>query len=117
MSPADRPVSEPELPPAWGRLEDAAREAAASLVAWRRRALEAEDEATRLHRALEDLARAREPSGDGASAEHAEGIGALQEEIRRLRAENVALRSRMAQARRRVATLLKRLTMLQEREG
>jgi hypothetical protein len=36
----------------------------------------------------------------------------LREEVRRLRAENTALQSRMLQARKRVAALMKRLSAL-----
>lgn len=105
---ADR-TREPELPPSWGRLERAAREATAGLAAWRRRALEAEEEAARLRRALEELTGSRQGATEAGSAES-------DEELRQLRAENVVLRSRMAQARRRVAQLLKRMAALDPRE-
>lgn len=91
-----------ELPPQWGRLERVAQEAAAALSAWRRRALEAEEEVVRLRRSLEELATARS----------AQPIPDLRDEVRRLRAENAALHSRMIQARKRVAALMKRLVTL-----
>jgi predicted nucleic acid-binding Zn-ribbon protein len=90
-----------EVSRSWPRLERASREAASALTAWRRRALEAEDEVARLRRSLEELA-----SGTD------EGASDHREELRRLRAENTALHSRMQQARKRVAGLMKRLMTL-----
>lgn len=92
--------SRPDLPRAWARLERLAEEAALSIAYWKRRSQEAEDEIVRLRRSLEGLA-----SGS-------EAPGGAEEELRRLRAENAALRSRMQQARTRVKTLLKRLVTL-----
>ncbi|CAN5697425.1 hypothetical protein BH23GEM7_BH23GEM7_26170 [soil metagenome] len=106
---AEGPV-QAELPASWGRLERAAREAATGLAAWRRRALETEEEASRLRRALEELA------SHGADRPAGAPAGEVAEELRRLRAENLALRTRMAQARRRVASLLKRMAALESRE-
>jgi uncharacterized membrane protein len=97
----ETPGQPPELPPAWQRLERAAEEAATALPAWRRRALEAEEEVGRLHRALDALASPRDVSEGPA------------DELRRLRAENTALRSRMNQARKRVHVLLTRLASLE----
>jgi sugar phosphate isomerase/epimerase len=85
----------------WERTERAAHEAAAALTFWRRRAREAEEEVIRLRLALEEHASGRVESGAD-----------LEEEVRRLRAENVALRSRMQQAKKRVAALMKRLVTI-----
>lgn len=85
----------------WERLERSAREASAALSAWKRRAHDAEDEVMRLRTVLEAHASERlEPGSD------------LREEVRRLRAENAALQSRMLQARKRVAALMKRLVTI-----
>lgn len=75
-------------------------EVAVAVALWRRRAVEAEAEVARLRRALEEVA-----SGAGAS-------GDAGEELRRLRAENAALRSRMQDARKRVGSLMSRLLAL-----
>jgi hypothetical protein len=83
-----------ELPPAWRRLEGAADEAVAALEAWRKRALEAEAEAARLRIALEEAVAEMVPSADP------------RDQLRRLRAENKILHSRIAQAHRRVSALL-----------
>lgn len=90
----------PELP-GFGRLERSAEDAAHALEFWHRRATEAEAEMVRLRQALEEVAAGGEPQGKPG------------EEIRRLRAENTALRSRMQQARRRVNALLVRLGTLE----
>ncbi len=92
---ADR-APRPELPAPWERLERVAGEVAVSVGYWRRRSQEAEEEVARLRRSLEELA----------------GADGSEDEIRRLRAENAALRSRMQQARTRVEVLLKRLGAL-----
>ncbi len=110
MSVAAEHRTQPELPASWDRLERAAREAAAGLAAWRRRALDAEEEVARLRRALEELA------SHGRNHSMISPAGEAAEELRRLRAENLALRTRMAQARRRVASLLKRIAALETRE-
>jgi predicted nuclease with TOPRIM domain len=89
-----------QLPASLGRLERAARDAAVVVASWKRRALEAEDEVTRLRHTLEELA-----SGGGMSDD-------AKEEVRRLRAENSALQSRVVQARKRAVALLKRLDTL-----
>lgn len=88
----------PVLPPAWERLERAARAAAGALALWRGRALEAEAEVARLRAALEEVSR-----------EAAAG------EVRALRAENALLRSRAAEARTRVSGLLARVAALESR--
>ena len=89
------------FPPEWARLERAAEEASSLLAQWINRAKEAEDEVERLRRALEELA------GDRSSAETT-----TVQEVRRLKAENAALQSRMLQARKRVAALMQRLAAL-----
>ena len=99
MSAAAEQARRVELPPAWLRLERVAEDAAIQSATWRRRALEAEEELSRLRRSMEDL------SAVGEQEE-------LGEEVLRLRAENAALRSRMTHARRRVAALIKRLAAL-----
>lgn len=101
MSDAGERRARAELPASWERLDHAAQEAASSLGFWRRRALEAEEEVGRLRRSLEELASGRAEPSDG-----------FREEVRRLRAENAALHSRMVQARKRVASLMKRLVTL-----
>lgn len=90
-----------ELPAQWERLERAAEEASVAVAFWKRRALEAEEEVGRLRRALEELGTREERPRD------------LEEELRRLRADNTALRSRMLQARTRVSGILKRLGTLE----
>jgi predicted nucleic acid-binding Zn-ribbon protein len=70
------------------------------VASWKRRALEAEDEVARLRRSLDELARDETVAGDAHEA------------VRRLRAENAALHSRVAQARKRMTALLKRLETL-----
>ena len=101
MSVAAEGAGRAELPREWERLERVADAAAAEVVFWRRRTLEAEEEVARLRSALEQLAGNREESGGE------------QREIVRLRAENTALQSRMLQARKRVSGLLKRLAALE----
>lgn len=96
MSDAAEHPAQGELPASWTRLEHAAAEAVLALEAWRSRALEAEEEILRLRAALEEaVAQHGSFAPDDARAQ-----------IRRLRAENTALRSRMTQARRRVSALL-----------
>jgi len=90
----------PELPREWERLERVAETAAAEVVFWRRRTVEAEDEVGRLRRALEQVA-TRGDEGDD------------RREVVRLRAELTALQSRMLQARKRIGALLKRLAALE----
>ena len=90
----------PEPPSQWERLERTVEDAVVAVTIWKRRALDAETEVLRLRRALEAVASHR---------------GELQdpgEELRRLRAENVALQSRMLEARKRVASLMRRLIAL-----
>lgn len=90
-----------ELPKQWERLERLAEEAAVVVGFWRRRALEAEGEIARLRAALEEV------------AELGRGVpGDLREEVRRVRAENAALQSRLQEARARVQSVLKRLIAL-----
>jgi hypothetical protein len=96
MSIAADPSPRPDLPAPWERLERVAGEVAVSVSYWRRRSQEAEEEVARLRHSLEGLAAA-----DGS-----------EDEIRRLRAENAAQRSRIQQARTRVKVLLKRLGAL-----
>lgn len=92
-----------ELPKAWERLEKSVEETALSLAYWRRRAGEADAEVSRLRGSLEALASERASEGvEGGEAD----------EVRRLRAENAALLSRIQQARARVEMLLKRLVAL-----
>lgn len=100
MSSGDRRRSE-TLPPEWRRLERSAEEAGALLARWVARAREAEEEVQRLRQALEELA-GREPQAEGSG-----------DEVRRLKAENAALHSRMLQARKRVASLMQRLAALE----
>jgi hypothetical protein len=83
-----------ELPPGWERLEHAADEALLSLDRWRTRALAAEEEIVHLRTAIEDLKQDAPAPADA------------RDQIRRLRAENTALRSRMNQAHRRISALL-----------
>ena len=101
MSFAGERVGRTELPRQWERLERLVDDAAVGIGYWRRRALEAEDEIARLRDALEEVASAAAPeSGD------------LKAEVRRVRAENAALLSRLAEARGRVQAVLKRLVAL-----
>ena len=100
VSSADKRRSE-ALPSEWRRLERSAEEAGILLGRWIARAREAEEEVQRLRAALEEYAAQRSGSGD------------VDEELRRLKAENAALHSRMLQARKRVATLMQRLAALE----
>lgn len=100
MSVAAEGAGRPELPREWSRLERVAETAAAEVVFWRRRTLEAEEELGRLRRALEEVATRQESADD-------------RREVVRLRAENTALQSRMMQARKRIGALLKRLAALE----
>lgn len=100
MSFAAEQVRRPELPPSWQRLERAAQDASVAVGFWRTRAQEAEGEVLRLRRALEELA--------AGSAHPTPPV----DELRRLRAENAALRSRMIEARKRVGALMRRLVAL-----
>jgi len=99
---AERPP--PGLPPEWSRLERSAEESALLLRRWVRRAREAEEEVQRLRQSLEELASLAPESND------------LHQELRRLRAENAALQSRMLHARKRLSELMQRLAAL-ELEG
>jgi hypothetical protein len=101
MSFAGERVPRTELPRQWERLERLVEESAEGIRYWRRRALEAEDEVVRLREALEEVASAAEPME-----------GDLKAEVRRARAENAALQSRLAEARGRVQSVLKRLVAL-----
>lgn len=94
-----------ELPPAWERLERAVREATLALGYWRRRAEEAEEEVAHLRAALETLVNDPAAGADDGGSD----------EATRLRAENAALRSRMAQAQKRVQTILVWLGALEAR--
>lgn len=100
MSSAGKGSDGGRIPASLDRLERAARDASVVVASWKRRALEAEDEVTRLRQSLEELA-----SGGGMSED-------AREEVRRLRAENSALHSRVVQARKRAVALLKRLDTL-----
>jgi FtsZ-binding cell division protein ZapB len=91
------------LPPAWARLEAAVEESVATIELYRRRAEEAEREVTRLREALESSL--AEPFAPGDAARR----------MRRLQAENTALRSRMAQAQRRIEGLLRWTDALEDR--
>lgn len=97
-SAADRPASL-ALPASWERLERAVEDAALGATFWKRRALEAEEEVERLRDTLEELAAQRQARPG-------------EDEMQRLRAQNAALNSRMQQARKRVAALLKHLATL-----
>ncbi|HEX2092301.1 MAG TPA: hypothetical protein VHG28_07855 [Longimicrobiaceae bacterium] len=103
MSAAADPAPPPPADAGWERLERAAEHAAAALAGWRDRALEAEAEVARLRAALDSVSR----EGGDASATGAE--------LRALRAENALLLSRITEARRRVASLLARLAVLEGR--
>lgn len=88
------------LPAEWGRLERAVEDAAVSLGRWTRQATESEEEVARLRRSLEELAGGAGPDD-------------IAQEVVRLRAENAALKSRMLQARKRIAGLMQRLAALE----
>lgn len=100
MSIADKGPTAPVLGAPWSRLERAAEDAAVVVASWRRRAVEAEDELARLRRTLEEMASAE----DGGDADR--------DEVRRLRAQNAVLHSRVTQARKRIGALLKRMDTL-----
>jgi predicted RNase H-like nuclease (RuvC/YqgF family) len=100
MSAVADPGRRPDLPRQWERLERAVEEAASAVSYWKRRATETDEEVARLRRALETLSTGEEAHADPSA------------ELRRLRAENAALRSRMLQARKRVQLLMKRFASL-----
>ena len=92
-----------DLPlPGWDRLDRAARTAANALAEWRFRALQAEAEVARLRTELEALS----ALGPLPSAEPVD-------ELRRLRAENAVLTSKVDQARERIRRLLTTLSVLE----
>jgi phage shock protein A len=91
---ADR-SSHADALPGWERLERAAEAAVSALDTWRGRALEAEAEVVRLRTALEEAVADFPASGSDA-----------RDQLRRLRAENAALRSRMSQVHRRISAML-----------
>jgi hypothetical protein len=88
--------------PGWDRLDRAARTAANALAEWRFRALQAEAEVGRLRTELEALS----ALGPLPSAEPVD-------ELRRLRAENAVLTSKVDQARERIRRLLTTLSVLE----
>ena len=94
-----------DAPGGWDRLDRVARSAAAALGEWRRRALQSEGELTRLRVELEALS----AMGPLPSAEP-------EDELRRLRAENAVLSSRVEQVRERVRRLLATLSALENRK-
>ncbi|MDR0786658.1 MAG: hypothetical protein LBG44_02210 [Gemmatimonadota bacterium] len=100
MSTAARRGTE-NFPPEWARIERATEEASAVLGRWVQRARGAEEEVERLRRALDELGQGHTAPSDETSRE-----------IRRLKAENAALRARMTQARKRVTGLMQRLASL-----
>jgi uncharacterized membrane protein len=89
---------------AWERLDRVARSAATALGDWRHRALQAEAEVARLRTELEALS----ALGPLPSAEPVD-------ELRRLRAENAVLSSKVDQARERIRRLLATLGVLEGR--
>jgi phage shock protein A len=89
------------FPAEWARLEQATNDAVTLLGRWIQRARQAEAEVDRLRGSLEGLA-----TTEGTASED------LSQELRRLKAENAALRSRMLQARQRVDGLMQRLSAL-----
>jgi predicted RNase H-like nuclease (RuvC/YqgF family) len=93
------------LPQEWDRLTRAAEELTVSAAQWARRARDAEEEVERLRRSLEDVAGDRDGEND------------VRQDLRRLKAENAALHSRMLQARKRVAGLMQRLAALEIENG
>lgn len=98
-------AAEPAPPAAetdWARLERAATGAANAALEWRTRAARAEREVGHLRAALEH--RLRQAAGEDPDAR-----------LARLEAENVLLRSRTDDARRRVESLLERLRALEDR--
>lgn len=99
MSVADKGRTTPVLGAPWSRLERAAEDAAVVVASWRRRAMEAEEELARLRRTLDEMASSAEGDETG-------------DELRRLRAQNAVLHSRVTQARNRIGALLKRMDTL-----
>lgn len=94
MSGAVDQGSSAESPPGWERLDAAAELALLALESWQARVREAEAEVVQLRDALEAAIDAGPVEADA------------REQMRRLRAENAALRSRMSQAQRRISALL-----------
>ena len=86
----------------WARLERAVENATLSLGRWSRLARESEEEVVRLRRSLEELAAQRSDAPDVAA------------ELKRLKAENALLRSRMLQAQKRISGLMQRLAALHQ---
>lgn len=89
-----------DAPAGWEHLERAVEDAVAAVATWRVRALHAECEVSALRTALEERL--------GAADEYPESTD-------HLRAENVALHSRINEARRRMQALHGRLRILEER--
>lgn len=103
MSASAKIAAVAEPPPEWAQLLRVAEEAAQNVRMWRQRALRAEAEAARLRTVLEQTDTAAAANGGSASV------------AARCRAENEALRSRMAEAHHRVTLLLARLDALEAR--
>jgi hypothetical protein len=97
VSAAVEPPVTADLPEGWERLERAVDEAVAAIEVWRARALEAEAEVVALRGALESAVGEPPAPADPKDA---------RDQLRRLRAENAALRSRISQAHRRISGLL-----------
>ena len=90
------------FPPEWSRLEQAAEDAGGLLERLVRRAHAAEEEVQRLRRSLEEVAEGRAIATEDSA-----------QQIRQLKAENAALRSRLQQARKHVSGLMQRLATLE----
>lgn len=90
------------FPQEWGRLERAAEDAGGLLERLVRRAHAAEEEVQRLRQSLEEVAEGRAITSDDTA-----------QQVRQLKAENAALRSRLLQARKHVSGLMQRLAALE----
>lgn len=100
MSPAAEPPAA-GLHAQFGRLDSAVAQAAALLPQYKSRAVTAEAELHRLRHELESIA-----AGEGLEGG---------DELKRLRAENSTLRTRLGEGRKRVRALLLRLQALDAR--
>ncbi len=91
-----------DFPQEWSRLERAAEDAGGLLERLVRRAHAAEEEVQRLRQSLEEVADGRAVAAEDTA-----------QQVRQLKAENAALRSRLLQARKHVSGLMQRLAALE----
>jgi len=96
VSDVAEPTAPADPPAGWERLERAVEDVLRELDAWRGRAAQADAEVARLRSALEEAM----------AALPALAPGDARDQVRRLKAENAALRARVGQAHRRISAML-----------